>query len=174
MRARPRPKALQLLATVVTSVTIVATAYLWFGGYKFHVVETPSMSPSIPTGALALVRPVAIDEVAEGDVIAFTDPVQPGRIILHRVDDVSKDETGQPSLTTKGDANPGIDNFPVGGSELQGRSEFVIPRAGAVGRMFTEDWAPYALGGVPILFWLGNIARDWRRRRLVTSATATT
>lgn len=161
---RSRRRGLNAAASILTLLTIGAAGFVWFGGYKLHVIESASMAPAVPTGALTLVKPVAIGDVRVGDAIAFVDPAQPGRTIMHRVTKRTKDDLGAPRLTTKGDANPEVDQFPVGGSELQGRVELVLPRAGVIGRVFTESWAPYAVGGVPTLFWLGNVVRDRRRR----------
>lgn len=53
-------------------------------GLRIQVVESPSMSPTVPTGALALMDPASPEEVSglgRGDVIAFQHP----RASIHRV-----------------------------------------------------------------------------------------
>lgn len=157
-------RALNAAASILTLLTIGAAVFVWFGGYKVHVIESASMAPAVPTGALTLVEPVAIGDVRVGDAVAFIDPAQPGRTIMHRVTKRTTDDLGAPRLTTKGDANPADDVFPVGGSELLGRVALVLPRAGVIGRVFTESWAPYAVGGAPTLLWLANVVRDRYRR----------
>ena len=96
---------------------------------QFSVVMSGSMSPAYSAGDLVVLRPV--DDIEEGDVVAFDTPKgTPGfpPRILHRI--VEYDREGA-RLTTKGDANPDSDPFKVGIESLLGEATgFKIPYGG--------------------------------------------
>lgn len=87
----------------------------------FHVsiimFKTGSMSPTIPTGSIALVQEVPADAVAVGDVVTVD---RPGMLpVTHRVTSVVEDAAATASatahartLTLKGDANRSEDPAP--------------------------------------------------------------
>jgi len=93
----------------VVLVVLISIASLWLiTGGRYYIVTTPSMSPVLPVGALALTQPYAARDVRLGTIIAFQPPYGPPRIFMHRV--VSVTSSG---YVTKGDANPARDPWPV-------------------------------------------------------------
>jgi signal peptidase len=80
----------------------------------FHITlimfKTGSMSPTIPTGSLAVVREIPASEARVGDVVTV-DRVD-ALPITHRVTSVADAGGGLTSLTLRGDANPTEDPAP--------------------------------------------------------------
>ena len=90
-------------------------------GFSFMQVATGSMEPTIPTGSLIIVRDTDANAVQVGDVITFysSDPLIAGKPNTHRVVEIRQDN-GQPVFTTRGDATPQDDPYPVYASQLIG------------------------------------------------------
>jgi signal peptidase len=113
-------------AVVVTVSGIVGLACVtWWvvatlAGLSLIVVTTGSMSPTIPTGAVVVARPVPASEIQTGQVVTVP---RPGSVlpITHRViavDDVPTDQKAR-SLTLRGDANATPDRAPYVVREAQ-------------------------------------------------------
>jgi len=75
-------------------------------GYHVVIIRGPSMSPTIPLGALAFEQPIAGSAIQAGDVVTMTIPNGP--TITHRVIRVASID-GQPYIETQGDANNAAD-----------------------------------------------------------------
>jgi signal peptidase len=130
-------RAFTILSTVVLLGAVgifVAQAFPGLvGADQALIVQSGSMEPAIPTGAIVFVDGIApsqVDErVTEGEVITFTDD---GRnLVTHRV--VEK-HAGQKSVrfTTKGDANEDVDAEPVYRQDVVGEVMFTIPFVGYI------------------------------------------
>lgn len=132
-----------LAGLLLAGLALVVLATLVFD-FRILTVTSDSMAPAIRSGDLVIVKPVAIDRVAEGDVILFEaggDRVP----TVHRVIGINEietrfrhQETGAVTsvtdyrLVTRGDANPAPDSREVTADELRGGVWFTIPRAGAL------------------------------------------
>ena len=99
-----------------------------FFGYSVVRIVTPSMEPKIPVGSFVLIKRIAPDQVAPGDIITFftddPDPAVAGKTITHRVLSVETTEDGKYVFKTKGDntaTNPVPDAYPATGEGLVGR-----------------------------------------------------
>ena len=105
-RARPTfGDRLLTLAAVAGAACLLLVALAWAGGITLIMFRTGSMSPTIPTGSLAVVREVPTADLAIGDVVTVD---RPGRLpVTHRVVDI--DATTPVTLTLQGDANPAPD-----------------------------------------------------------------
>lgn len=103
--------ALSLLWFVLTSVT----------GTSVVIFTTGSMSPTIPTGSAALVRPVPASEIQVGQVVTVQ-RVGARLPVTHRVVSVEADPASVDGrvLVLRGDANATNDPFPyrVTGAKL--------------------------------------------------------
>jgi signal peptidase len=80
----------------------------------FHIslimFKTGSMSPSIPTGSLALVKQIPASDARVGDVVTVD---RPGELpITHRVVHTTAGTDGTTRLVLKGDANAADDPAP--------------------------------------------------------------
>jgi signal peptidase len=93
-------------------------------GYSFEVVASGSMSPTISTGDLIVVREEST--YAQGDVVTYRD--SSGSLITHRI--VGATDDGQ--FITKGDANNVADNATVAPSQIVGELVLDIPGGEAI------------------------------------------
>jgi signal peptidase len=107
-------------------LAVVAYVGLFAAGYRPVAVYSGSMVPTIPVGGLAFVKPTSSSALHVGDVITFTDPYVPGKLVTHRIVRIVP-RAGRPTAyRTKGDANPGRDPWTI---ELPNRV-FHVPYAG--------------------------------------------
>lgn len=97
------------------------------GGFHFFMVQSGSMTPAFPVGAVVVAIPTA--NVAVGDVITYR--TQQGAIVTHRVAEVMI-EGNQTMYVTKGDANEQADDVLVPQSMLIGKVSSVVPEVGKV------------------------------------------
>lgn len=93
-------------------------------GYKGYIVTSGSMEPTFSPGDYIIVRQEAFSNLAEGDVITFTED---GTIVTHRVKAIT--ETG---AETQGDANEATDAALVTAAAYVGTLQSVIPALGQV------------------------------------------
>lgn len=163
-----------MYGTFVASLVVVAGFFLATmfplpGNFEAKIVKSGSMEPSIPTGALVLIKPHAT--YAVGDVITFGEDTTSKVPTTHRIASVSG--VGESAVyTTKGDANEEADPEPVGHSGVIGKVLLSVPYAG-----FVLDFARRPLGfalliGLPALLiiidellTIGSEVRRLRRRR---------
>ncbi|MET0435153.1 MAG: signal peptidase I, partial [Cellulomonas sp.] len=124
----------------VCLVLVVLVATLDLGVIVFR---TGSMSPTIPTGAAALVRTTPADEVEVGDVVTVPAPV--GDLpVTHRVVHTETLDDGTTRLRLRGDANDAEDPFPYDVTEVRR----VVASAPGVGYALVRMGEPKALAAV--------------------------
>lgn len=83
-----------VLAAVTMNITLI-------------MFKTGSMSPTIPTGSVAVVKQISADEIRVGDVVTVD---RPGRLpVTHRVIEVHPQAPGEALIQMQGDANPNPD-----------------------------------------------------------------
>ena len=118
---------------VAVAAVLVALACLVLGavaprlaGFDGHVVASGSMAPRLAVGDVVLTRPVSPDHLQPGQVLLFTDPDRPDRLLLHRL--VSFDDQGR--LVTRGDANQSNDSAHVPVSSVLGQAQVRVPYIG--------------------------------------------
>ncbi|MFN3602907.1 MAG: signal peptidase I [Dietzia sp.] len=86
------------IGLVIAAVTMNITLIMF---------KTGSMSPTIPTGSVAVVKEISADEIRVGDVVTVD---RPGRLpVTHRVIEVHPQVPGQALILMQGDANPNPD-----------------------------------------------------------------
>ena len=107
------------------------------GGAVPYTVLTGSMSPAIEPGALVVVRPVAPEDVAVGDVITYQLRSGEPTVVTHRVVGVSYAADGTRSFTTRGDANTVDDADPVRDVQVRGELWYAVPHLGRLGPLLT-------------------------------------
>ena len=98
------------------------------GNFKIKIVLSGSMEPTIKTGSIVVVKPVA--EYKIGDVITFQTAIGKD-LITHRIDDI-KIVGSEPRYITKGDANNAPDQREIFKKEVVGKLLFSIPYLGYV------------------------------------------
>lgn len=117
-------------------------------GIETKIVQSGSMEPSIPVGALVFLRQSASYGV--GDIVTFSENTSSAVPTTHRILGVRK-EGGKEFYNTKGDANEEADPREVARSEIVGKVFLSVPFAG-----FVLDFARQPLGfmlliGLPAL-----------------------
>ncbi len=97
-------------------------------GIKLYAVQSGSMSPSIPTWSLVIIKPQS--SYAKGDVITFKpesekNKIHPKTTVTHRIFELKGED-----YTTKGDANNTPDNRPIAKDQILGKVIFNLPYLG--------------------------------------------
>ena len=106
-----------------------AYALLLVQGYKPVVVYSGSMEPTLHVGSLAFLKSVPASEVRVGDVITFSDPYRPERLVTHRVIRIVE-RPGGAAYRTKGDANAARDPWTISLPGEVGLQQFSVPALG--------------------------------------------
>jgi signal peptidase len=115
-----------LFALVAIGVLVVFSFVPFPGNFKVFTVQSGSMEPTIHTGSLIFVKPMADYNV--GDIITKRTK-DPKITITHRI--FSKEEIdGQISFETKGDANDGPDGEKFTKEGIIGKEIINIPYLG--------------------------------------------
>jgi signal peptidase len=86
------------------------------------------MEPAIQTGSVVVSRPIAAEEVQEGDIIMFAS-LAGNSLTTHRVVSVESENNGL-HFITKGDANKGADINAVVPGQIVGIIVFSVPYLG--------------------------------------------
>jgi signal peptidase len=130
--------------------------------WKLEPVLSGSMRPGIQPGDLAIVRPVPLNEIGVGTVIAYQPPEQP-RPVLHRIVEMSGT-----TILTKGDANNVAD--PWGKVTLQSgdvdRLVGVVPKVGFL--LDVRSLLLKIVGGVIVVaagLWIWALFRERSKAR---------
>ena len=118
--------------------------------YQTYVVVSGSMAPTIPVGAIIVLRPARAEQLQVGDIITFQRPDRPGELVTHRIVGVAEG-AGERGLVTKGDANAVPDPWPVAASGTGWRYVFALPYLGTVLRALQQPVARLLLLVVPAL-----------------------
>ncbi|GAA3225989.1 signal peptidase I [Dactylosporangium siamense] len=143
-------------AGAMLAATLLPVAF----GWETQVVLTGSMRPGIAPGDLVVSAPVRAAQVRAGQVVVVEDPARPGTLLVHRV--VRRNADG--SLTTKGDANPSVDQAAVPAANVRGLARLRVPKVGLPALWLRQGrWAPVTAAFV-VLIALGHLARERTRR----------
>ena len=116
----------------VTSAVIIATTLVpALLGATSLTVLTGSMAPAIPVGHKVISQPVDVNTLEIGDVITYMpkDNITNGIPIMHRVENMIKEDGKTLSIITKGDANASVDR-PITPSQVTGKIIYTVPYAG--------------------------------------------
>jgi signal peptidase len=148
-----------LLATAGAVLALVATATVpVLFGYHTYILEGSSMEPTLKLGSVAVTKPVAVNALEVGDIIAYrarpdTTPV------LHRIIEVTEVE-GRRAFITQGDKNATPDAEPVILAGEGDRVVYSVPYAGYI-LEFAQSWLGRALLlGLPVLGFAANALRQ--------------
>jgi len=179
-----------LLTAAVVCAAIVVSALIGFTlatGHHMETVVTGSMRPQIPIGSLVVTQRVPAGQLQPGNIIAFPEPCNPTRVVVHRIVAASLSNTGLVQIHTKGDANPVADNWPVNcavpgttgalarnAAGLTDRVSYIVPAAGTVLDVGRRIALPLLLlsGGIGILRMGFGEVQLYHRRRAGASALA--
>jgi signal peptidase len=163
-------RAAAALLLAVLAGLVIASVAPQAVGLSAHVVVSGSMAPQIDVGDVVLTEPVDGAELRAGQVLLFTDPEQPDRLLLHRL--VSFADDG--SLVTRGDANPSNDSTHVSAADVQGLARMRVPFVGLPaqwrleGRFGSIALSATALAGAAVF-----VCSGLRRPRQIATPGAT-
>ena len=150
-----------LLAGVIV-VAVVGYAALLVAGFRPVAVYSGSMVPTLRIGSVAVDRPVPARSVRVGDVITFTDPYVPGRLVTHRVVRIFHTPKGT-AYRTKGDANASRDPWTIRLPDRVGRVQFSIPGVGyALWYAHTREVRTALIALAALLMLAALLRRIWR------------
>jgi signal peptidase len=162
-----------LAAAVVSFLLPLATFLVatWLLGWQLQHVLSGSMSPTYPVGSLLVVAQIDASDVRAGMAIVFEDPLEPGRIVTHRVVGPVPDDAS--AFRTRGDANAAADPAAVPARLVRGKVLWSVSGLGAV-----LDWLGWPNGfvllvGVPgVLLVAMELRRRWPTLRTIRGAPA--
>ncbi|MGE0599031.1 MAG: signal peptidase I [Dehalococcoidia bacterium] len=145
--------------------------------YELLTVRSGSMQPAISRGDLIVVKPVAISDVKEGDIVLFSSGGD-GIPTVHRVAGINEvelrisdpatdsvDVQTEYRLVTRGDANPEPDFAEVTSDQLLGEVWFTVPGGGAVTGLPIQ----YILLGIAAVSTVGWVGWGFRPGRRLTA-----
>ena len=119
-----------LIIPLVVAVLVLIFPFVAFSGDTIMIITTTSMLPVLNPNDMIVVESASIDELREGDIIAF-DSHQKMGIIAHRVIEVFEKD-GDMVVDTKGDNNEKPDPWYVTDDDLIGKVKSIIPVFGIV------------------------------------------
>lgn len=97
--------------------------------YKIMIVQSGSMAPAIKTGSIVIIKPSP--DYKAGDIITFGPYSKTKVPTTHRIVEI-KEENGQTSYITKGDANNAPDDRKISKKDIIGKVLFDIPYLGYI------------------------------------------
>ncbi|HEV2923981.1 MAG TPA: signal peptidase I [Solirubrobacteraceae bacterium] len=107
--ATARALSSTLLAGVVL-VILVTIAGMLLGAWRFSVIDTGSMRPTLNPGDVAVLTPEPTTALKRGQIVAFHPPGEPKLTVIHRVVSIHRVSNGV-IIQTKGDANNAADQW---------------------------------------------------------------
>lgn len=166
-----------LVAALV--LALIATQLL---GYHAFAVASDSMAPTLHRGDLVVTRPVAVNTVNQGDIVAFLEGETTPLTVVHRVAGVidvtvntTDSKTGAKStetsrlLLTKGDANPNRDGQAVEPDRFRGLVFIKVPSIGGVLGAALFQQIVLAVAILTAVAWVAYEVRALRRKRRTDS-----
>jgi signal peptidase len=145
-------------------LSLVGYAGLYVAGYRPAAVYSGSMVPTLGVGSLVFEKSVSASTVKVGDVITFTDPYVPGKLVTHRIIRIAKTDHGL-AYRTKGDANPARDPWTIALPNQVGKTSFSVPY---VGYLLVYSRTREVRTGLIVLFSImllgGALRKIWKPR----------
>lgn len=153
------------LAILALSLGLVAARV---AGYSSLIVTGRSMEPTIPVGAIVLVRPIAPDDVRIGDVVTMRGSAG---LITHRVIGIERGRAGR-EFTLQGDANPVPDVERIAFVDRAGLVVAAVPHVGVVVAHSRAYWRAAVIASGALLMVGGLILLVRARRHQAAGAAS--
>lgn len=115
----------KFFAVFIVILTLLFVCPLLFG-YVSYAIETKSMEPTIPTGAIVYVKKNSLQALKLNDIVTFE---KSNVLVTHRIVGIDE-KNGQ--LTTKGDGVIYNDEEKISISSVKGIVKYSIPLIGYV------------------------------------------
>jgi signal peptidase I len=113
-RARERTSFARMLSFIllgsVLAIILVVIVGMVLGLWRFTVISTGSMRPTLNPGDVAVLRSEPTADLRQGQIVAFHPPGEPQLTVLHRVFSIHRVSNGV-IIQTKGDANNTTDQW---------------------------------------------------------------
>jgi signal peptidase I len=153
-----------LLAALLLAGAGLVTYSVLSGNWTIAPILSGSMRPGFPVGGVVVAARTPTSELAVGDVILFQDPNRPSDQVVHRIIQLKLDQSGQPVVNTKGDANAADDIWTI---SLKGNSvyvaQFTLPLLGYAA-VNTNHGIDLMIGGVILLLIAVSTVMSRERR----------
>lgn len=155
-----------MIASIFTMLVLLLAVILLglrIFGFIPHTIQTSTMEPAYPIGALIYVRKIPTTELVIGDAISFS--TDDGfTVMTQRIASIDSEAM---QVTTKADANNSVDGTPVHFNDILGKVSFSIPYLGYVssyirsprGRQFAIVFLLFIL----LLFTVSELLRSDKR-----------
>lgn len=148
MENRPKEKTLKILSNIAFTVFMTVMVVLIFMagqskltgkepsilGYRFYIVDSGSMEPTLPINSLIGVKEKSGNEVEVGDILTYYTGDESTRI-THRLVDIGPNRE---YFITKGDANNTEDSNPIKKNNIIGVVTFSLPYLGYIFRFLSS------------------------------------
>lgn len=161
------------LAGAAAAVALAIAVSVAFGDRPFTVMSG-SMEPAVRVGDVVITRPIAPLAAHPGDVVTFRDPLDPKRLITHRLRSIEV-RGASVHAVTKGDANNTVERWSVPTSARIGRVVLRLPRVGYALAVARGPLGKLLLIVIPaLLLGVFELVRIWRpqRKEVVVDAAA--
>jgi signal peptidase len=146
------------VAGFVLAILLFSVMPLAFGDRSL-VVRSGSMAPSIDTGDIVAVHPIAASTARVGDIVTFDNH---GKLTSHRARAIQR-RGSKVIFTTQGDANSGQEHWQVAANGRIGRVMYRIPKLGFVVVKVQSPLGRFVLIIVPALLLGFTVLRKiWR------------
>lgn len=133
-RSRRRGNVARLVSSVllggVVLLILAGTTGMMAGLWRFTVIDTGSMRPTLNPGDIAILTSERPADLRKGQIVAFHPPGDPRLTVIHRVVSLRRGRDGV-AFRTKGDANNASDQWRpriIGGTIW--REDFKLPKLG--------------------------------------------
>ncbi len=130
-------------------------------GRHSMTILSGSMTPTLRIGDVVIDKQVRASEIRRGDIITFSDPDVPGRLLTHRVVRFTI-HRGIALVTTRGDANTAGEQWSVPANGSVGRVEYRIPKLGYLVVHIRMRWGRMLMIAIPaFLLGIYELKRLW-------------
>jgi signal peptidase len=151
------------LSAFVLALLLAAALPLALGA-RSMVVRSGSMTPTIRTGDVVVVRPIAPTEASVGDIVTFEAPDRSGRLLVHRIRAISR-HGDKVAVVTQGDANSTREHWKVAADGTIGTVVYRVPALGFAISWISTPAGRVGLIVVPALLLAASLlAGIWRPR----------
>ena len=133
-------------------------------GIKPFIVLTGSMEPNIKTGDLVLVKEVNIEQLKEGDIIAFRH-IEEDVVLIHRIVGIETEE--EIILRTKGDNNQTEDKLKVNCENIEGIYIMRFEKIGEIAMfMRSHEGVVISILAIISIFFLWQLRKSLKREQI--------
>lgn len=133
-------------------------------GIKPFIVLTGSMEPNIKSGDLVLVKEVDIEQLKEGDIIAFRH-MEEDVVLIHRI--VGRETEEEIILRTKGDNNQTEDKLNVNCENIEGIYIMRFEKIGKIAMfMRSHEGVVISILAIISIFFLWQLRKSLKREQI--------